>query len=279
MFESDASEVFFVGNATTVIQYHGFTVLTDPNFLRRGQRAYLGYGLSTRRRTDPAIGVEQVPALDAIVLSHLHGDHWDRVARHGLDRGVPITTTQQAARRLRKQGFGRARGLETWQSHLYERDGRTLRVTSLPGRHAPGPAKALLPPVMGSMLEFGHRQGPQGDEEVDLRLYISGDTLMDPSLAEIPARFPDIDVGIVHLGGTKLLGMLMVTMDGRQGLEWLTTTAPRQVMPVHYDDYEVFKSPLSDFQRAVNQAGLTERVHQVPRGHTFPLPSRPVRAR
>jgi L-ascorbate metabolism protein UlaG (beta-lactamase superfamily) len=28
--------------------------------------------------------VTSLPDLDAIVLSHLHGDHWDRIARRGL---------------------------------------------------------------------------------------------------------------------------------------------------------------------------------------------------
>ncbi|MGH3966882.1 MAG: MBL fold metallo-hydrolase, partial [Mycobacterium sp.] len=37
--------VTFVGNATTLIAADGLTLLTDPNFLHRGQRAYLGYGL------------------------------------------------------------------------------------------------------------------------------------------------------------------------------------------------------------------------------------------
>jgi L-ascorbate metabolism protein UlaG (beta-lactamase superfamily) len=37
----------FIGTATTVLRLGGFTLLTDPNFLHRGQRAYLGYGLTT----------------------------------------------------------------------------------------------------------------------------------------------------------------------------------------------------------------------------------------
>jgi hypothetical protein len=45
-------------------------------------------------------------------------------------------------------------------------------VTSLPGRHAPGWTHRLLPPVMGTMLEFGPRSG-----SVERRLYVSGDTL------------------------------------------------------------------------------------------------------
>jgi L-ascorbate metabolism protein UlaG (beta-lactamase superfamily) len=31
-----------------------------------------------------AVAVTSLPDLDAIVLSHLHGDHWDRIARRGL---------------------------------------------------------------------------------------------------------------------------------------------------------------------------------------------------
>jgi ribonuclease BN (tRNA processing enzyme) len=101
MSHSTDDGLFFVGNATTVIRYGGFTLLTDPNFLRRGQLAYLGWGLSTRRLRDPAISIDELPDLDAIVLSHLHGDHWDRVASRRLDRDLPIVTT-----RPRRAGCG-----------------------------------------------------------------------------------------------------------------------------------------------------------------------------
>ncbi|MBB2912614.1 L-ascorbate metabolism protein UlaG (beta-lactamase superfamily) [Streptosporangium becharense] len=264
----DAS-VFFVGNATTLIRYNGFTLLTDPNFLHRGQRAHLGYGLNSRRRTDPAIGVEELPPLDAVVLSHMHGDHWDRVARKGLNKDTPIITTPHAARRLRHQGFGAAVGLRTWHDHELYRDGRTVKITSLPARHAPGGAQALLPPVMGSMLEFCGADG-----RVDLRIHLSGDTLMDHRcLSGIPRRFPDIDLGIVHLGGTRILGML-VTMDGEQGARWVNLINPRTVMPVHYDDYTVFTSSLDDFRRHVERVGWADRVRYVARGESLHLPTR-----
>lgn len=44
----------FGGTATTLLRLGAFTVLTDPNFLHRGQRAYLGKGLWSRRLTEPA---------------------------------------------------------------------------------------------------------------------------------------------------------------------------------------------------------------------------------
>jgi predicted pyridoxine 5'-phosphate oxidase superfamily flavin-nucleotide-binding protein len=42
----------FIGAATTLVRYAGFTVLTDPNFLHRGERGYLGNGRRTTRRTE-----------------------------------------------------------------------------------------------------------------------------------------------------------------------------------------------------------------------------------
>jgi hypothetical protein len=41
-------EVYFIGNATTLITYAGFTLLTDPAFLHKGDYTPLGHGASIR---------------------------------------------------------------------------------------------------------------------------------------------------------------------------------------------------------------------------------------
>jgi len=256
----------FIGTATALIHFGDITLLTDPNFLHAGQRAYLGHGLSSKRITDPSMSISDLPDLDAVLLSHLHGDHWDREARRGLDRELPILTTPPAAKRLRRQGFGRSLGLHTWGTQELVRGGTTLRVTAMPGRHARGFANHLLPPVMGSMLEFGPLDGT-----VALRIYVSGDTLVVDDLAEIPARYPAIDTGILHLGGTKLPGGLMVTMDGHQGADLMQLLQPATTIPVHYDDYRVFKSPLAEFRAEVERRGVADRVTFVERGETVLL--------
>jgi len=257
--------VQFVGTATTVLRLGGFTLLTDPNFLHRGQWAYLGKGLASRRLTDPALRIEQLPQLDAVVLSHLHGDHFDRVARRGLDRGLPILTTPHAARRLHRWGFSASQALENWQSHRLQRGDESLTITSVPAVHAFGVLGRLLPPVMGSMLEYRSSR-----EEPPLRIYLSGDTLMHQGLSAIREAWPSIDVAILHLGGTKILAML-VTMDAKQGVDLLELLAPQRALPVHYDDYGVFRSPLSDFRAEVTRRAPASRVHYLQRGETYVL--------
>ena len=53
---SDVSATF-IGTATVLLRLGAFTLLTDPNFLHRGQRAYLGYGMWSKRRTEPALTI------------------------------------------------------------------------------------------------------------------------------------------------------------------------------------------------------------------------------
>jgi L-ascorbate metabolism protein UlaG (beta-lactamase superfamily) len=253
--------IFFVGTATVVIRYAGFTILTDPNFLHAGDHVHLGYGLTSVRRTDPALEIEDLPPLDFVLLSHLHGDHFDRVAERKLNKATPIVSTRHATRYLERVGFTHTHALQTWEPLELQKREANLRITAMPGTHGPGPLGAVLPPVMGSMLDFGNGKNR-------LRMYISGDTLIHDRLREIPRRFPNVDLALLHLGGTKLLG-IVVTMDARQGVEAMRIVDPRTAVPIHYDDYEAFKSPLEDFKRAVNQAGLEDRVHYLARGDTY----------
>jgi L-ascorbate metabolism protein UlaG (beta-lactamase superfamily) len=266
--------VLFIGTATVLIRYAGFTILTDPNFLHRGEFVHLGYGLRSRRLTEPAMGLADLPPIDAIVLSHLHEDHFDRGVERTLDRALPIVTTPKAAQSLAKKGFCRTVPLATWQDVTIAKGSARLHLTAMPGRHGPWFFSRLLPPVMGSMLEFETIAG-----ESLLRLYITGDTLVHEALHAIPRRYPNIDQALLHLGGTRVLGVL-VTMDGKQGVETMKLIQPTLAIPIHYNDYTVFKSPLDDFKTAVRSAGLEEKVRYLNHGdaYTFDVPIRRQRS-
>jgi L-ascorbate metabolism protein UlaG (beta-lactamase superfamily) len=254
--------ILFIGTATVLLRYAGFTVLTDPNFLHQGESVHLGYGLRSRRLTEPAIPFESLPPFDMVLLSHLHEDHFDRRVEGLLARTTPIITTPKAANALTEKGFQCTTGLSTWQVASFARNGTQLRIASMPGRHGPWLLSGLLPPVMGSILEFTR------SNEVLLRLYVSGDTLLFDQLAEIKQRYVDIDQALVHLGGTRVLGVL-VTMDGAQGVGLLKLLTPKVAIPIHYDDYTVFKSPLADFQREVQRATLDTEVRYLRHGETY----------
>jgi L-ascorbate metabolism protein UlaG (beta-lactamase superfamily) len=286
---STNASLFFVGTATTILEWEGIRILTDPNFLHAGDHVHLGPGVGATRQTNPAIDLEDLPRIDVILLSHYHEDHFDREVEDKLSKSLPIITTPHAKECLTGKGdesFKNVHALDFWNSLLLdvsksdEANGRgpkpSIKVTGMPGKHVPpGPLNVAndilgaVPPTNGWMVELGYSDGSSGDGsdfENGYRIYISGDTLMVDELKEIPERYKDqnIDLMLIHLGGTTIPGpkmpLLMVTMDAEQGVQLMQLINPDLTIPIHYDDYDVFLSPLDDFKKAVHAAGLDSKV-------------------
>jgi L-ascorbate metabolism protein UlaG (beta-lactamase superfamily) len=255
--------VFFIGTATVIIRYAGFTILTDPNFLHAGDHVHLGYGLTSERLTEPAIDIDELPPVDLCVLSHYHGDHFDQIVEEKLDKDLPIVTPNAAVAELEARDFRGGIGLDTWESATFQKGAARLTITSMPGKHGPSVVDFALPDVMGSILDFETENGRR-----PLRMYISGDTLVYEDLQQIPVRFPDVDLGLFHLGGTRIMGV-MLTMDDKQGVEAIKLINPKKAIPIHYNDYDVFKSPLEDFKKAADEASLTEKLIYLSHGDTY----------
>jgi L-ascorbate metabolism protein UlaG (beta-lactamase superfamily) len=259
---TNEGSIFFIGNATVLLRVAGFTILTDPTFIHKHEQTWLGGGLHTTRLTNPAMELADLPPLDLVLLSHFHGDHFDQVAERDLDRALPIVTTPQSANDLEERGFTNCIPLDVWESLNVEKGSAQLRITATPARHGPPLVDFVLPDVMGSVLDVTTADGGAS------RIYITGDTLVIDELREIPQRFPDIDIALLHLGGTRVLGIL-VSMDAKQGVEAMRIVDPALAIPIHYNDYDVFTSPLSDFQDEVRAAGLEDRVHYLSHGETY----------
>ena len=268
---TDQGTVKFIGNATVLIEYGGMTILTDPTFIHRHEQVSIGYGMHSTRLIDPAMEIGDLPPLDLIVLSHFHGDHFDQVAERDLDKSIPIITNTEAAKALQQRGFRYPKPIGTWSCVAVEKGDMRLRITSMPGRHGPPLSDFVMPEVMGSILEFEPVSGPP------FRMYITGDTLVYDELNEIPRRYRDIDLALLHLGGTRVLGIL-VTMDGKQGVDLIKLVHPLRAIPIHFNDYDVFTSPLSDFQNEVAAAGLADRVHYLEHGGTYTFTATAERA-
>jgi L-ascorbate metabolism protein UlaG (beta-lactamase superfamily) len=259
----DNGKIFFIGNATTLITFSGFAILTDPAFMHKGSHVDLGHGIWARREVEPACQVADLPPVDLIILSHYHGDHFDDVAARDLDRELPIISTADAVGQLRQLGFRRGYPLDTWQSQVAEKGQNRLTVTAMPARHATTDAiAALLMPVNGHMLDFSR------DGQLLYRLYISGDTMLIDQLKEIPRLYPDIDLGLIHAGGTTLF-MCVVTMTGEQAVQAAEITRPRSVIPIHYNDFSVFMSGPEDFKDAAGKSAAATEFHYLAHGETY----------
>jgi L-ascorbate metabolism protein UlaG (beta-lactamase superfamily) len=228
-----AGSVTTIGHATLLIRAGGFTILTDPDFLRRGEPAHLPYRQVAMRQADPAIELDALPRVDLVVLSRLAEDRFDRVVRRHLPRDVPIVAPPEARATLVAMGFSSVHALPAWGRLKVDRDGGWLQVTSTPTRPGPALLSALAPQSMGSLLEFGRDAGAPA-----YRIWITGDTRVDdPLLAEWRNRLPEIDLAVLHLGGPGVAGIGSGSMDAAGGLRLLRQLAPRSALPLALDDF------------------------------------------
>eukprot|EP00026_Physarum_polycephalum_P010098 Phypoly_transcript_10249.p1 GENE.Phypoly_transcript_10249~~Phypoly_transcript_10249.p1 ORF type:complete len:357 (-),score=62.97 Phypoly_transcript_10249:42-1112(-) len=287
------ASLFFVGTATTILEWEGMRMMTDPNFLHAGDHVHLGPGVTGTRLTNPAINIEDLPPIDFILLSHYHADHFDQKVEAMLRKDLPIISTPHAKENLvvPEKGFTNVRAVDVWNQTNVDvktnskRQPR-IRITGMPGKHVAGTFTEAInniahavPPTNGWMLELGYTIAGGDTEEakanfkIGYTIYISGDTLFVSDLEDIPKRYPHVDLMLIHLGGTTIPGphvpLLMVTMDAKQGIQLVQLIHPELTIPIHFDDYDVFLSKLGDFKEEMQKLGLQEKVVYLDRGDQF----------
>lgn len=253
-----------IGGPTVLIEAAGRRILTDPTFDPPGRRYSFGWGTSSRKLVGPAVTVDELGPIDAVLLTHdHHGDNLDDLGRALLPRAGTVLTTVSGARRL----GGGARGLEPWGSTRLEGPGRVpVEVTATPCRHGP----PLSRPVAGEVIGFALRWGdPSGGA-----LWISGDTVLFAGVREVARRL-DVDTAILHLGGVRfpVTGPVRYSMTAAQAVETCRLLRPRVLIPVHYEGWAHFRQGRGPIEEAFAAAGddVRNRVRWLPLGTTVDL--------
>ncbi|KAL2102473.1 hypothetical protein ACEWY4_001641 [Coilia grayii] len=75
--------VTWLGHATVLVELDGLVILTDPMFSQRASPLPL---VGPKRYREPPCTVEQLPHVDAVLISHTHYDHLDLASVAALER-------------------------------------------------------------------------------------------------------------------------------------------------------------------------------------------------
>lgn len=187
-YAADGGSVRFAGAASAIMHYRGLTVISVA---------------------------DQMPALpdaDLLLLSRLP-EQWlaaDCDDGLGVARDTPIAAPPAVARWLRAHGFTRLYELDTWDALEVDKGAARLRLTVMPG------AQGTLEPLT-TLLDFG-ASGPAA-----YRIVIGG-AMTSGEVALIPQRFPGADLALLHLNGSRLLGL--VTPEGTLRIRYLPPGEP-----------------------------------------------------
>ena len=262
------NSVTWIGHMTTLLRLDGKTVLTDPWFTDYPSPIP---PIGVKRYVPPALGLDELPPIDFVVVSHAHFDHLDlpsieRLAgRERITAIVPLGLGHY----FRQRGFGRVIELD-WEERAVV-DGMTF--TALPVVHW---SKRAICSTNDTLWAGIAVESPTG-----ARLYFGGDAEYGPIYATLAERHGGFDLALLSIGAflprTVMDGAHCVPEDClRIGIDLKAHTQ----LGLHWGTAQMGDDRPAEavgrFTAAGRAAGLAEdRVWIMKIGETRVLPRRP----
>ncbi|CAG8138895.1 unnamed protein product [Penicillium nalgiovense] len=250
-FKSSFS-VIHIGTATAIFEIDGINFLTDPFFSPAGTTWDMGGGNVLKNTETPALALENLPPIDAILLSHEdHPDNLDELGRRLLD-GRHVFTTMDGANNLAPRPA--VRGMEPWQTVPVVLGGKQFEITATPCQHLPG---GECTGFIITSKEFGVAADGKPNA-----IYFTGDTVYIDELAKIPEKF-HVVCAVMNLGSAFAGlpdGPLQITMDGKQAAHLFRTIKADYLVPMHYESWGHFTQFGKDLVEVFEEESIMDKV-------------------
>lgn len=177
----------WLGHSSYLLRWGGQTLLTDPFLTRVAAPRPV---ISPRRFVSPALRPRELPAIDWLLLSHNHYDHFDAATLARLPGRADIRAVVPLGLgpALRRLGYRQIHELDWWQSVATA----DITVTAVPAIHFSrrGPFDGNRTLWCGFVVETAD----------DRKLYFAGDTAYHPVFAEIGETFAPVDLALLPIG-------------------------------------------------------------------------------
>ncbi len=244
-----------VGHATFLIQMDGLNILTDPIWSDRcSPVSWVG----PRRHQKPGILFEDLPPIDAVLVSHNHYDHLDlptlkRLAKKGVNRSVvPLGNLDL----VKGAGISAADELDWWQSIPLS---PIVTVTLVPAQHF---SSRTLWDRNRTLWGGFVISGPTGN------VYFAGDTGYGPHFHEIARRFSPIRVALLPISPFRPPQSKEPPRDPRFSVH----TGPAEAVQAHIDlgaeisiaaHFQVFQLGWDGFDDAIRGLASALKKHDM----------------
>lgn len=232
-------------HATLWLEYAGVTLLIDPMFSEAEANPPIQNSGDERR--NPLVSMPgdlaEWASPDAVLVTHLHRDHWDEAAARVLPKSAPIFCQPGDETAIRSSGFGDV--TEIQESAVFQ--GITIHRTG--GQHGTGEIGEKMGRVSGFVLQA------EGEPSV----YIAGDTIWcDEAREALDAYKPDVTV--VNAGGARFIVGDPITMDEEDVVAVCRYAPGTRVIAVHMDAINHCHATRDVLRSRLKAEGLLDQV-------------------
>ncbi|MGO4547636.1 MBL fold metallo-hydrolase [Paenibacillus sp. 2TAB23] len=240
-------KVTLIRNATLVVEYAGKKFLVDPFLADKGTYPPLPNSLR-QDQFNPLVSLstslDNIINVDAVIVTHLHLDHFDDKAKEALPKDIPMfVQNEKDAKEVRNAGFERVEVLN--EDSRFE----NIQLIKTKGEHGRGELLKLTGDVCG--VVFKHE-----DEKT---IYVAGDTVWYEAIQEvIETHKPEIIV--VNGGDNQFLQGGSLVM-GKDDIYQVTQAASNStIITVHMEAVNHWTLSREELKRFLAEKGLSTSV-------------------
>lgn len=216
----------WLGHSTVLLEIDGARLLTDPVWSQQISPIPL---LAPKRFHAVPVALSELPALDAVLISHDHFDHLDAPTIRALaKRDVPFITSLGVGALLAAWGvpLHNIHELDWWQSLTIA--GGKLRVTATPTQHFSGRGLSRNKTLWSSFAVRGDRHA----------LFFSGDTGLTTQFLEVQQRLGPFDLVMLEVGAFHP-AWADIHLGPAHALTALSMLGGRSFLPIHWGTFDL----------------------------------------